>query len=209
MALQKLFLGTTTGDKTGTGAKSAGQMINANFDYLEAKIDNVNKVVLQTGLSLVDQTLTMITGWQWLINGVLYINPFAVSIIIPFSTAGKQRIDLIVVNTSNTFTRIAGIESISNPVAPTMLNDTIQATLILVTDGVIEITKSDNYKHSHNIFKFIQKGFGNINLASNEINDIFCGWSNDGTLRYPEAKWLGGALNNSDNFKPLITIIIE
>ena len=59
------------------------------------------------------------------------------------------------------------------------------------------------------LFKFIQKGFGNTNLDSNEIGDIFCGWSNDGTLRYPEAKWLGGALNNSDNFKPLITIIIE
>jgi hypothetical protein len=39
--------------------------------------------------------------------------------------------------------------------------------------------------------------------------DIFCGWSNDGTMRYPEAEWLGGALNNSDNFKPLITVIIE
>jgi hypothetical protein len=32
---------------------------------------------------------------------------------------------------------------------------------------------------------------------------------NDGTMRYPEAEWLGGALNNSDNFKPLITVIIE
>jgi hypothetical protein len=28
-------------------------------------------------------------------------------------------------------------------------------------------------------------------------------------MRYPEAEWLGGALNNSDNFKPLITVIIE
>jgi hypothetical protein len=46
-------------------------------------------------------------------------------------------------------------------------------------------------------------------ICVDEAGDIFCGWSNDGTMRYPEAEWLGGALNNSDNFKPLITVIIE
>jgi len=138
MALQKLFLGTTTGDKTGTGAKSAGQMINANFDYLEAKIDNVDKLVSETGFSLVGQSLTMNIGWQWLINGVPYTNPAAVVINIPFAAAGMQRIDLIVLNTSNTFTRIAGTESVSNPVTQPVPNDTVQATLIVVTDGVIE-----------------------------------------------------------------------
>lgn len=53
-------------------------------------------------------------------------------------------------------------------------------------------------------FKFIQKGFGNSNLAINEIGDIFCGWSNDGTKRIHEATWNGGALTDSDNFTPLI-----
>lgn len=53
-------------------------------------------------------------------------------------------------------------------------------------------------------FKFIQKGFGNSNLTINEIGDIFSGWKNDGTIRYSEAKWLGGALDNSDNFIPLV-----
>ena len=56
----------------------------------------------------------------------------------------------------------------------------------------------------YNIFKFIQKGFGNANLTINEVGDIFSGWKNDGTVRYSEAKWLGGALNNSDNFIPLV-----
>ena len=53
-------------------------------------------------------------------------------------------------------------------------------------------------------FKFIQKGFGNTNQNQNEIGDIFCGWKNDGTIRFSESKWLGGALNNSDNFIPLV-----
>jgi hypothetical protein len=136
--IQKLNLGAAPNDKTGTKARAAGQMINANFDYLEAKIDNVDKLVSETGFSLVGQNLTMNTGWQWLINGVPYTNPADVIINIPFAATGMQRIDLIVLNTSNTFTRIAGTESVSNPVAQPVPNDTVQATLIVVTDGVIE-----------------------------------------------------------------------
>lgn len=54
-----------------------------------------------------------------------------------------------------------------------------------------------------NNFKFLQKGYGNV-LPSYEIGDIFSGWKNDGTIRYAEAKWLGGDLDNSDNFLPLV-----
>ena len=54
------------------------------------------------------------------------------------------------------------------------------------------------------VFKFIQKGFGNVNLNINEIGDIFCGWSNDGSIRITEAVYLGGALTSSANFTPLV-----
>lgn len=137
MAIEKIFLGTTTGDKTGTGAKAAGQIINNNFDYLEAKIDNASYLIAETSFSLTDQNLTMNSGWEWLIVGVNYTNPAAVVINIPFAEIGKQRIDLIVMNQSNTFQRIAGTESISNPVAPPMPKDKLQATLIVVSDGAI------------------------------------------------------------------------
>lgn len=53
-------------------------------------------------------------------------------------------------------------------------------------------------------FKFLHKGFGNNDLNANEIGDIFCGWSNDGTIRISEAKWLGGALTDSNNFNPIV-----
>jgi hypothetical protein len=56
-----------------------------------------------------------------------------------------------------------------------------------------------------NTFKFLQKGFGNIDLNNFQIGDIFSGWSNDGLIRYTEARWLGGALTNSDNFEPIFT----
>jgi hypothetical protein len=53
-------------------------------------------------------------------------------------------------------------------------------------------------------FKFLQKGFGNVNLLANEVGDIFCGWSNDGLVRYSEAIYQGGNINDSDNFIPLV-----
>ncbi len=137
MAIQNIFLGTTTGDKTGDGAKLAGDKINKNFAYLEGKIDSVDQLVAETGFVLVNQNLTMTTGWKWLINGIEYTNPQDVIINIPFASSGNQRIDLIVMNSSNTFARVPGIESASNPVAPLVPNDTVQATIILVTDAAI------------------------------------------------------------------------
>jgi len=58
-----------------------------------------------------------------------------------------------------------------------------------------------------NNFKFIQKGFGNT-LPTPEAGDIYCGWSNDGTIRYSEALYISGSLDNSDNFTPLVQTLI-
>jgi hypothetical protein len=54
-----------------------------------------------------------------------------------------------------------------------------------------------------NLFKFIQKGYGN-SLSTPESGDIYCGWKNDGTVRYTEALYISGSLDNSDNFTPLV-----
>lgn len=53
------------------------------------------------------------------------------------------------------------------------------------------------------LFKAIQKGFGNI-LTTPQAGDIYCGWRNDGLVRYSEALYISGSLDNSDNFKPLV-----
>ena len=97
-----------------------------------------------------------------------------------------------------------GINGIYGAGASQMTN----ADLVLVyssanTGNLLLESRSPN-----NIFKFIQKGYGNINLENDEIGDIFCGWSNDGTIRIPEAIWKGGSLSNSDNFTPLVQIEI-
>lgn len=68
--------------------------------------------------------------------------------------------------------------------------------------GIITNNNTSNYPY--NIFKFIQKGFGNTNQTIAESGDLYCGWRNDGLVRYTEASYISGALNNSDNFIPLV-----
>lgn len=137
--IQNINLGAAPNDKTGTKARVAGQIINANFAYLDGKIDNKNYLEVETGFSLVAQTLTMNANWKWVVSGIEYTNPVAVEIVIPLAASGKSRIDLIVCNTSNTFSKIAGEESIFTPVAPGVPANTIFATFFTASDGVIGV----------------------------------------------------------------------
>jgi hypothetical protein len=199
MAIQKIFLGTTTGDKTGDGAKLAGDKINKNFEYLEGKIESVDQLVAETGFVLVNQDLTMTTGWQWLINGIEYTNPQDVVINIPFASSGNQRIDLIVMNSSNTFARIGGVESASNPVAPLVPNDTVQATIILVTDAAINEPAApitgDSYIAKRELSS--KKLYGTGNKAEFSINDDVA------TFRIMEAASIGSVAVAANNKKYL------
>ena len=135
--IENINLGSAPNDKTGDKARVAGQKINANFAYLEAKIDNKSYLKIETGFALVGQDLTLNADWEWIINNIDYTNPSSVVINIPFAASGKSRIDLIVCNSSNTFNRVAGIESVSTPVAPALPTNTVMATFFTVTDGTI------------------------------------------------------------------------
>ena len=55
-----------------------------------------------------------------------------------------------------------------------------------------------------NIFKFVQKGFGNVDQNNYQAGDIFCGWSNDGSIRHTESIYNGGVLTDSNNFTHLV-----
>jgi hypothetical protein len=137
MSLQDIFLGTAPGDKTGTPARQAGQMINANFAYLNGKIDRKDGIVTTTGLTVSGQDVTMNAFWEWIIDTVNYTNPYAVVLNFPLATAGNSRLDMIALTTSNTAIRIAGTESTSNPVSPILPDNMLQASLVLITDSSV------------------------------------------------------------------------
>lgn len=137
MAIKHINIGAAANDKTGTPARQAGQMINENFDYLDGKISNVNKIITPGTFVLAGQNLTIHVGWVWEINGQQFFNPEDVIINFPYAATGKQRLDRLVFNTSNTFTKVVGTESVSNPIAEPIPADTIDFGISLVTDSTV------------------------------------------------------------------------
>lgn len=137
--IQNIFIGDASNDKTGKPARQAGQIINANFAYLDAKISNVDKIIAQTGHLKIGQDLTYNADWVWHINGLQYTNPVAIEFVaIPFTSSGKERFDVFALTTSNTFLRIAGPESDPGIVdMPDLPVDMIQAGVIKVTDSSV------------------------------------------------------------------------
>ena len=210
---QIINLGSGPGANNGDTARVGGQKINENFTELYNSIELLigdspvyNKIKVETGFSLVGQNITINSNWQWIIENAEYTNAANVVINIPFCATGKSRIDYIIPNSSNSFVRVSGVESLVVPVAPIIPNEELYATFFVVYDGAIGILSPTiiGGVTPYNVFKRIHKGYGNTNLVINEIGDIFCGWKNDGTVRYSEAKWLGGSLGDSNNFLPIV-----
>lgn len=135
--MEEIYKGAAANDKTGTPARIAADIINQNFAYLEAKIVNVNQIITAGTYSILANVLTVNAGWVWEINGSEYTNPEAVEITFPYAATDNQRLDRIVCNTSNTFTKVPGTESETNPVAGPLPVDTIEFMLVLVTDSEV------------------------------------------------------------------------
>lgn len=156
----------------GSGAISnTSELINDGADGINpfvttADLPSANKILNQTGYNLSGETLTINADWVWLIANQQYTNDDVVEINVPLATSGNTRIDLIVADNNNTFQRIAGTEAIDNAIAPPVPNNTIQATLIVVTDGIIETEPTpvgDLY-----LEKF-DEGIGNFGSSSSII----------------------------------------
>lgn len=109
---------------------------------LEAKTDSDNNWKTITGYSLNPATrvLTMDAGWEGIINGIDYTNVVAVPLpAITLAAAGYSRIDLIVFNTAETFVIVPGIETVNTPVKPAKPTNTLEATFVTVSDGVVNV----------------------------------------------------------------------
>lgn len=118
-----------------------GDLINEKIYSLYFDIQpNVNKNDSFTSvgsISLEGNKVTISTGFEWEINGGIYSNMSAYEETVLLSSAGKQRFVVFVANVFNTFDSISGPESTSNPIAPPIPSNVLQATILLVTDGTI------------------------------------------------------------------------
>lgn len=130
--IDNLVIPTLTSDLINDGEDGTSAYVT--FADLDLSAD---RIVTSTGLVQSGMTLTLNAGWEWIISQNNYTNPSNVNINIPLASSGNTRIDLIVAGTGNTFTRIAGTQDATNPVAPDVPNGTLQATLVFVTDAEV------------------------------------------------------------------------
>jgi hypothetical protein len=145
---------------------------------LAINLPEFNKIVSETGFTVLSNVVTINPSWVWLIKNVYYTNSLAVDIPIPLASTGKKRIDLIALNAFNTIIRIEGEESVGNPIKPNLLPDTLEATFCLVDDTEIgEIPPVDlseyaridyvDYKDSLKVDKL-----SGYSLTKNDLTDL-------------------------------------
>ena len=115
------------------GSRLTSAEVDANFSYLDQE---GNRIIVDAGFTVTGQDVVINSGYEWVILGVDYINSTDVTVTIPYASSGMKRTDLIVANTSNSFERVVGIESATNPATPPMQGK-IVVTVIDVTDGTI------------------------------------------------------------------------
>jgi len=108
---------------------------------LENQTDLDNAFIIKPTFSLAANVLTIGALGRWRLNGVAYTNPAPVPFLIPFCATGKTRLDYFVPNASNGFTKVSGVETLGIAIAPTLPNEDLFVTYLLVSDsGVGEPT---------------------------------------------------------------------
>lgn len=187
MSKQIINLGSGIGTHDGDGARTGGRKINENFTEVYDAIDLLisdssiyNKIIKTTGFSLTGQNLTINANWEWILSNVGKTNPENVVINIPFCSTGKSRIEYIVPNDSNGFTRIIGAESATIPVAPQIPNEDMYVTWYTVDDGSVGVPSQpvigDNFisKREKAAFQVYQSG----EINNTVLDEFYYGYLN-------------------------------
>jgi len=125
---------------------------------LENQTDVSNVFVEMQIFSFVDNVATVFSGWIWKLLGEIYTNPININFTIPYSAAGKTRIEYIVPNNTNGFTRIIGEETFGTAQAPQLPEHGLYVTFFIVTDSSIGIPESPNIKNIPTIQQVLEIG---------------------------------------------------
>lgn len=210
--MQEIYRGEAPNDKKGTPARTGAEIINNNFKILSEAVVLLRNpdVVLKTAdITINNLELSVVeNGFSWRINNAEFASNSAFSVSLLAASDGYYRIDALLGTDLGGYAIFKGVESDSNVSAPTVFPDgtIFLGYIYLFGSNTLGSTIALAIRNPYTTFKPIQKGYGNTNLEIDEIGDLFCGWSNDGTIRISEGKWLGGSLADSNNFKPLVQI---
>jgi len=156
-------------DKTNiNGVQGQFDTVNTELDIVKSQINPNTYVVYDAGYSQNIQNITINTGWQWKINNINKTNASPVVINIPLATTGYQRIDLIVLNASNTAVRVAGTETNGTPVSPAVPLNTIQI-LFITTDSTVSTPVIP--KPRYPVTQFLRDGITDYSPSENIVYD--------------------------------------
>ena len=119
--------------------------ISINDILTQASFQLSNKMLYFNGVTMVGNTVTLLTGTVWRINGIVYSNISNVPFTVPYVVSpGDVRNDLIIGGNSNTdVTKIVGSDG-SNPIEPNYPNDKVILCSLLVTNSGISIIGLDD-----------------------------------------------------------------
>lgn len=99
-----------------------------------------NKLLYFNGVTIVGNTVTLLSGSVWRIDNVVYSNISNIAFTVPYvAIAGDFRKDLLVGGNSNTdVTKIAGSEG-ANPIEPSYPIDKVILCPLIVSDSDIKL----------------------------------------------------------------------
>jgi hypothetical protein len=143
----------------------------AVYDELFA-LKNPDVILTQTGSTKTGQDIIYNPLWTWRIKGEMYGNPIAITVNFPLSSTGKTRIDAVIVTKTNTFLRVAGVESNATPDTPAIPLETILVSYVFVSNIAVAppeppVTEGEFVKKKENYpIPLIGGGGGNLSVDS-------------------------------------------
>ncbi|MFH6966487.1 hypothetical protein [Flavobacterium sp. FlaQc-28] len=211
--LQDIFIGNAPNDKTGTPARQAGQIINANFTYLNSRITSIQSpdAVLKRGnieTSILNVHVDA-DAFEWRIAQVEFLDNPVYDIVLDAATDGYYRKDVLLGNNTGGYNIFKGDEDPTSATEPNLFpNGTIKLGVIDVYGAVITGSNVDgNDIIQYLMLKHVAKGVGNGVLDKEEPGDIFEGWK-DATTYWTRAIWNGGDRSDRANYTPIVEVEI-
>lgn len=112
---------------------------NNPFSCTPVLVGNNNAILELGTITRVSNTFTFSIGFKWRINALTYQNASAIDLTIIPATTGFKRIDVAVLNTSNTIELLSGVESETIALQPTIPVN----ALVLTTWNINGVTIED------------------------------------------------------------------
>ena len=125
--------------------------------------DSRDAFVLMQDFTLENPVLNINAGWIWKLSGTNYSNGADVSFTIPYCSTGRSRIDYIIPNNTNGFSRVSGVQTLGFPIAPQIPANGLYVTFFIVSDASVGIPQEPNVDNTPDLQKVTDIGYAITN----------------------------------------------